>query len=597
MNNKEKANFFEAWFSQTSAYYLIMDEDYIIVKANAAMTRFFRRPGDDLSGENLMDLMFCGKKIPCNKCSFHNAVLKAFDKLEPGGHATYSFDHNVGGIDYYYLLKVDCISSSDKKLCLLSMEDVTDLRKSEKEAERLGRMSALGNLSARIAHDLNNICTVILGNVTLSRLVGPVSDNLSDIVSNIKQATLKAADLGQELLTFARGGAPVANLLPLNKLIKRVSAAIGTKHHQLIKTNIVENLWAVSCDEDQIQTAYRNILINAVESIKKIDSEGENEEGTTERALNIEIKASNKVVVVEDFPSLKDGNYVEIQISDKGGGISSDKLNEVFSPFFTTKDKHDGLGLSVAWSIIERHKGRISIYSEVGKGTTITILLPAEDKGFVAVDNDSSAIIKKPDTTAKFAIVEEASVKESDRPDEASAKEPHTKEPHTVKELQTDDSRTFSTLVDTSSDNLYMTSLTDSQKLRKNQDKEHGNILFMDDNKILRLATGEVLKFLGWSVTEAEDGKEALVAYEKALKTENPFDVVVLDLTVPEGMGGMETMRELLKIDPEVKAIVSSGYHFDPIMSSFWEYGFSDCVKKPYMASKLNSAIKKLIDK
>jgi len=114
-----------------------------------------------------------------------------------------------------------------------------------------------------------------------------------------------------------------------------------------------------------------------------------------------------------------------------------------------------------------------------------------------------------------------------------------------------------------------------------------GRILVMDDNKMVRDVLRDILKYLGYKVDFSKDGAEAIEMYRKALETEQPFDVVILDLTVPGGMGGKETLQELLTIDPEVKAIVSSGYSNDPVMAHYKEYGFIDVMTKPYKSTEI----------
>ena len=101
---------------------------------------------------------------------------------------------------------------------------------------------------------------------------------------------------------------------------------------------------------------------------------------------------------------------------------------------------------------------------------------------------------------------------------------------------------------------------------------------------------------LGYMVEPVTEGKEALIKYEEHLKTEQPFDAVILDLTVPGGMGGKETIKKLLEIDPNVKALVSSGYSNDPVMAKYKDYGFKGIIIKPYDADALSEAIIKLLE-
>jgi PAS domain S-box-containing protein len=122
-----------------------------------------------------------------------------------------------------------------------------------------------------------------------------------------------------------------------------------------------------------------------------------------------------------------------------------------------------------------------------------------------------------------------------------------------------------------------------------------GKVLVMDDEDMVREVAADMLRYLGCSVALARDGSEAIELYKKARQTNEPFDVVILDLTVPNGMGGKETIQELLKIDPQVKAIVSSGYSNDPIMAEYQEHGFCEVLGKPYRMSELSSELCKIM--
>ena len=113
----------------------------------------------------------------------------------------------------------------------------------------------------------------------------------------------------------------------------------------------------------------------------------------------------------------------------------------------------------------------------------------------------------------------------------------------------------------------------------------------MDDEDSVREVNGKFLKRLGYKVEFARNGFEAIELYKHAQEINDPFDVVILDLTIPGSMGGKETIKELLKINPDVKAIVSSGYSNDPIMANFKQYGFIGMITKPFIMKELSEII------
>jgi CheY-like chemotaxis protein len=120
-------------------------------------------------------------------------------------------------------------------------------------------------------------------------------------------------------------------------------------------------------------------------------------------------------------------------------------------------------------------------------------------------------------------------------------------------------------------------------------------ILVMDDEETIRDMLSNMLSTAGFEVELASDGKEAIERYEKAMELGQPFDAVIMDLTIPGGMGGKEAIKKLIEIDPDVKAIVSSGYSTDPIMADFRKYGFSAVMTKPYSISEMERTLRRML--
>ena len=123
-----------------------------------------------------------------------------------------------------------------------------------------------------------------------------------------------------------------------------------------------------------------------------------------------------------------------------------------------------------------------------------------------------------------------------------------------------------------------------------------GRILVVDDEQPVRASVGTILKRLGYEVEFAEDGREGIAVYEKAMKEERAFDVIIMDLTIPGGLGGQEAAEKLKRIDPGAKVIVSSGYSDDRVLADFQNFGFSDVLVKPYKADDLAKVINNVLN-
>ena len=138
------------------------------------------------------------------------------------------------------------------------------------------------------------------------------------------------------------------------------------------------------------------------------------------------------------------------------------------------------------------------------------------------------------------------------------------------------------------------TSLSCREREQKSYD-DRRKILLMEDEIIVRNTVGQMLEYFGYQVEFAWDGVEAISLYKQAKESGHPFHVVIMDLSVPGGMGGMEAIQELRRVDPEVKAIVSSGYSDDLIMSEFKRYGFTAAMAKPYQIQELAKTLQCII--
>ncbi len=307
---------------------------------------------------------------------------------------------------------------------------------------------------------------------------------------------------------MAKDSKPVKQLASIREVLQEAVDFSLRGSNVRYELSTLKGLWPVEMDAGQISQVIHNLIINAEHAMP---------DGGV-----IRIDAGN-IRLDERRPDtlrfLSPGPYVNIAIQDCGAGIEAAHLQNIFTPYFTTKTQGNGLGLATAYAIMKKHQGAIYAESEVGVGTTFYLYLPASPTRHAVAEPDGELPIAR----------------------------------------------------------------------------GTGRILMMDDDATLHDVVGSALEMFGYKVVFTQDGHETLATYRQAREVGDPFDAVILDLTIPGGMGGRKTMSELLAIDPQVKAIVASGYATDPILVNFRHYGFCAGIAKPYRAQQLHQVLCEVI--
>lgn len=232
------------------------------------------------------------------------------------------------------------------------------------------KMEAIGILAGGIAHDFNNILSVIMGNLGLA--LEEIESNpkrAAKMLKNAEKASTQATALSQKLITFSKGGWIVPREISLSAVLKGMedqNPDMKTILHNTTAT-IPPGLKPLCGDERYLSQVIQNVLQNADEA--------------TAEPKQITLEAENVTLEQDNDFELKYGDYVKISITDNGKGIPGDQIGKVFDPYFSTKDSVTqrglGLGLAICYSIIRKHNGHIAVKSEVGKGTTVELYLPA----------------------------------------------------------------------------------------------------------------------------------------------------------------------------------------------------------------------------
>ena len=245
--------------------------------------------------------------------------------------------------------------------------DISERRKIESERLTTSKLESLGTLAGGIAHDLNNILTVISGNIGLAQIEAPAdSGSLLGFLSKAGQAAQHAAHLSSQLLTFSKGGAPLKKVVSVGELLEHSAefSLYGSNLH--VDFDIAVDLWKAEVDAGQIEQVVNALMLNAREAM----SHG----GT------VRVRARN--VALDDKPGaiLPVGHYIKITITDRGSGIPDELRSKIFDPYFTTKPTGTGLGLAISFSIVKKHGGLLHLESSSPEGSAFAFYLSASDR-------------------------------------------------------------------------------------------------------------------------------------------------------------------------------------------------------------------------
>lgn len=486
---QESARTLENILENTTDGFFAVDRNWNITHLNPEAEALFRRRRDELYGAELWQEFpdQLGSVFEANyRRVMEEQVAMEFEATDSEGKTWFevrAYPSN-GGVSVFF-------------------RDISERKRAEDERLTRSKLESLGTLAGGIAHDLNNILTVISGNIGLAQLEAPSEGgNLISFLSKAGQAAQHAAHLSSQLLTFSKGGAPVKKVVPVAQLLEQSVQFSLYGSNIRADFDLAANLWKAEVDAGQIEQVVNALMLNAREAMAH---------GGTVRigARNVEIDDASE----EMLPA---GQFVKVTIADRGAGIPEEEVTKIFDPYFTTKPAASGLGLAISYSIVKRHGGLLHLETTSSDGSTFAFYLPA--------------------TEGKAAALEPGG---EDRP-------------HNLK---------------------------------------HPRVLVMDDEAAIRELTSQLLGTLGYQVTAVADGLEAIKTYERGLRRGETFQAVILDATVRGGLGGVATIERLRGLDPDVNAIICSGYSDEAALSEFLAYGFRDALPKPFTRGELADAL------
>lgn len=333
----------------TDAFFAV-DRDWKFVYLNPQAEKFFGRRRHELAGKELW------KEFPdLANSSFEenyrrvmvDQVWIEFEASDATGKTWFEMRvyPSAGGVSAFF-------------------REITERKRIEEERLTTSKLESLGTLAGGIAHDLNNILTVISGNIGLAQIEAPgTAGNLISFLNRAGQAAQHAAHLSGQLLTFSKGGAPLKRVVSIFDLLPQAAEFSLYGSNLRADITIPPDLWKANVDPAQIKQVVNALMINAREAMPH---------GGT-----ISVSGSN--VELEDAPGtlLPPGRYLKITVADAGGGIDEELVTKIFDPYFTTKPNGSGLGLAISYSIVKKHGGLLHLESSSPTGSTFTFYLPA----------------------------------------------------------------------------------------------------------------------------------------------------------------------------------------------------------------------------
>ncbi|MEN8142138.1 MAG: ATP-binding protein [Thermodesulfobacteriota bacterium] len=484
----------------------LMDTEHNIIMVNSAQAAMFNRSEKSFTGKKCYREFEKRAEI-CDHCPGVEAMLTGLPKEQEAQGLLDSGEH--------FTVRIRAFPVNDDSGIPMGfievVEDITSQLRLEEELQNIKHIESIGLLAGGLAHDFNNLLAAILGNIELATINIPPEDSAVTRLNAAEEACNQAKNLTEQLLTFAKGGAPRKETTFVPKLLDDSCRFTLSGSDVKWILDAPDDIWPADLDSNQMGQVIHNLLSNALEASKP--------------GGKIFVIAENEAVDKSSELPLAEGKYIKISIEDEGTGISPAILPKIFDPYFTTKEmgatKGTGLGLATCRSIIKKHGGHISVQSREGAGTSATLYLPKSEL-----------------------------------------------------------------------ENSEFSGETAAPGAKSAQNESH-KILLMEDDRKLAKTTANMLVHLRHKFGVAPDGDEAVRLYEEALHTDHPYNLLILDLTIRGGMGGHETLQKIRGIDPDVAAIVSSGYSDDPVMVNCQEYGFTCSLPKPYRIVDLQKAIRK----
>lgn len=339
---------------------------------NESFAKMFGYSKEELMGKDLIELLVPHEYHPIIK---ENIVKSVSTPYEVEGR-------KKDGTLFPVEIESRTVTGEKENYRVAAFRDITERKRIEEERFKLEeqmvqtqKLESLGVLAGGIAHDFNNLLAAIMGHAELTKRRLPPESSALENLRQIEHASERAADLAKQMLAYSGKGKFVTETINLNDLLEEMihMLQVSISKNVVLRLDPYASLPVINADATQIRQIIMNLVINASEAIGKKSGIISISTGCMDCD-----KDYLKNVWLEE--NLKDGLYVYVEVADTGCGMDKETLSKLFDPFFTTKFTGRGLGMSAVMGIVRGHNGALKVYSEIDKGTTFKILLPAANK-------------------------------------------------------------------------------------------------------------------------------------------------------------------------------------------------------------------------